>query len=216
MIVGSFTPAHIFRGGSPASINSGLPGRIFSLRIRQALIIFQFACAIILIILGLSINRQINYLFARDYDYEPAGLIVVSNPEDENREALGAKLLSGRFFNKEYGAEYSNIIINRTTANNLGYSPKEVISKTVVSHNFAQPLRIIGVIEDIHFFSLHEFSPPMMFNLFKDPSPYSNILIRVDPGNIKQTLPLIEERWKQEQTEFPFVYHILEDRHNSL
>ncbi|MFN2396347.1 MAG: ABC transporter permease, partial [Bacteroidales bacterium] len=274
MVAGSFTPAHIFRGSSPSSLKSSFWGRILNLRIRQVLIIFQFVCAIVLITLSLSINRQINYLFTKDYGYEAAGLIVISNPDDDNRymrfsglknhletyqevelvaagenipsnrlgnftyisltendhevqtgnlnvshdylEVLGAKLISGRLFNREYGTERSNIIINRTTANNLGYTPEDVVDKTVMSHNSNQPLRIIGVIEDIHFFSLHEPSPPIMFHLFEQPSPYSNILVRVDPAGIKPALDLVEKFWKQEYAQYPLVYHILEDRHKGL
>ncbi len=274
LIAGSYTPAHIFRGSNPNSAKNSFWKRIVDLRIRQVLIMFQFACAIVLITLSFSINRQVNYLFTEDYGYEAAGLLVVSNPDDENRhmrfsrlknhlepfqevqlvtagenipsnrhgnftyiqmtesdhevqtgnmnvshdylEGLGARLIAGRFFTREYGTESSNMIINRTATNNLGYTPEEIINKTVMSHRSSQPLRIIGVIEDIHFYSLHEMSHPMMFNLFEQPSPYSNILVRVDPGNIKQGLDLVEKFWKQEYSEYPFIYHIIEDRHKSL
>lgn len=274
LIVGSFTPAHIFRSGNLSSAQSGFWGRVFNLRIRQVLIIFQFTCAIVLITLSLSINRQISYLFTKDHGYDASGLIAVINPEDEDRhlrfsrlktqleqfhevhkvaagenipanrhgnftyirlteddyevqtgnmnvshdylEALGAQLLSGRFFNQKYGTENSNIIINRTTAHNLGFSPEEVINKTVMSHSSAHPLRIVGVVEDINYFSLHELSPPMMFQLFKDPSPYRNILVRVDASGIPHTIKIIEELWKQEHSEYPLVYHLVEERHKSL
>ncbi len=274
LVVGRFTPAHILRGGSPASLRSGFWGRILNLRIRQVLIIFQFVCAIVLITLSLSINRQINYLFSKDYGYEAPGLIVISNPDDENRtvrysrlknhletypevklvgagenipsnrhgdftyirlteeelevqtgnmnvsydylQVLGAQLISGRFFNREYGAERTNIIINRTTANNLGFKPEDVVDKTVMSHTSDQPLRIMGVIEDIHFFSLHEPSPPMMFHVFERPSTYSNILARVDADKITPVLEMVEKLWMQDYVQYPFVYHILEERHRGL
>ncbi len=274
MVVGSFTPADIFRGSNPASAKSSLWRKILNLRIRQVLIIFQFACAIVLIILSLSINRQINYLFSKDYGYEAEGLIVVSNPDDHNRhmrfsqlknhlepyheielvaagenipsnrhgnftyirftgqenevqtgnmnvsydylEVLGAKLIAGRFFNREYGRERSGIIINRTTASNLGFTPEELVNKTVTSHMTNEPLRIIGVVEDIHFFSLHEPSPPMMFLLFDEPSPYSHILIRAEQHNMIRALELTEQFWKQEFSTFPFVSHILRDKHRGL
>ena len=274
IVLGRFTPADIFRSGSLVSKSDSFLGRIFNLRLRQILIVFQFGCAITLIILSFSINRQINYMFSADYGYNSTGLIVLSNPEDEDQEnrfyrlknifeqypevqlvaagenipskrhgnftyiqiiddddevqvgnmnvshdylaALEAKIISGRLFDREYRMDNLNIIINRTAARNLGYSPEEIINKEVLSHNSSQPLRIIGVVEDIHFYSLHELIHPLMFNLFEQPSPYNNILVRTKPNLTEKVINIAEEQWEYELTAYPFNYSVIEERHKNL
>lgn len=274
MVIGNFAPAQIFRSGSMASTSGSFLGRFFNLRLRQVLIVFQFACAITIIIISLSINRQISYMFSLDYGYKPEGLIVITNPEDENQErrfhslknkmeqyhdiqwvaagenipsnrhgnftyiqmmdddhevqvgnlnvspdypkVLGAKVISGRLFDRDYQTDKQSIVINRTAAGNLGYAPEKIVGRSVISHNSSQPLRIIGVIEDVHFYSLHEQSPPLMFNLFDQPSPYSNILIRTEGDKMEHVIDIAAGLWKHENTAYPFNYSIIEQRHKGL
>ena len=274
MVLGKFMPADIFRSGSLTAALDSFWGKIINLRLRQILIVFQFCCAITLIILSFSINSQINYMFDADYGYESNGLILVNNPEDENQEnrfyriknkleqytevrlvasgenipsnrhgnftyirmteddyevqvgnmnvshdylaALESRVVSGRLFDREYRTDNTNIVINRTAARNLGYTPDEIINKEVMSHSSSQPLRIIGVVEDIHFFSLHEMVPPLMFNLFNQPSPFSNILIRTEPGDEERVIDIAGDLWQSEHTDYPFNYSYIEERHKNL
>jgi putative ABC transport system permease protein len=87
LVMGRFRPADILKGSLLSSPDSGLKTRWANLRMRQLLIIFQFCCATALVIISLSVNRQINYLMNMDLGYEQEDLFFIYNPEDDRMES---------------------------------------------------------------------------------------------------------------------------------
>lgn len=271
LIAGRFKPADIFRSSDLAGTKESLWGRMFNLRLRQIFIAFQFFCSMSLIILSLSINRQIQYMLEVDYGYEPSNLFVLYNPDGENQEsrfyriknkleqypeieivtagvnvpserlhhfthirmpedefeqlsgsinihhdyfsALGSKTLAGRTFSPEYrGDDLTGVIINRTAAHALGYSPEEIINKEMVLQSTAENLTITGVIEDINYYSLHELVTPMIFTLGVQPPPYSKILVRSKNDMTGDAIQVARRVWQEDFSEYPFNLKVIEDR----
>ncbi|MFO7998573.1 MAG: ABC transporter permease [Bacteroidales bacterium] len=87
LVMARFRPADILKGSLLTSPHRGLKTRWVNLRMRQLLIVFQFCCATALVIIGLSVNRQINYMMTMDLGYEQEDLFFVFNPEDEQMES---------------------------------------------------------------------------------------------------------------------------------
>ncbi len=270
IVVGRYMPADILKSGSLAGISNSFWGRLFNLRFRQILIVFQFCCASALIILSLSISRQINYMLDKDYGYDPSQLILLNNPQGANQSsrfyslknsleqypeievvsaglnvpserlnnftyarmpedehelmigninvhqdyfaAIGSKTLAGRTFKTEYGTESTNIVINRSAARALGYSPEDIINKDVMAQLATESSRVIGVIEDIHFFSLHEAVSPMLFTTGHASTPYGKILVRAGNRQINKAISIAEEVWQREHSGYPFSYTVIGDR----
>ncbi len=275
LVLGRFQPADILRGGLAGKKLRQFFGQDVNLRIRQALIVFQFACTIALIVISFSVNRQLNYMLSVDKGYNQEELFLVQNPYDDQQEirferyksslesfpsveivsagmnipterignflgimlveddldvqagqinvdpdyfhAVGARLAAGRFFNPDYGLEHENVVINRTAARALGYeNPGEIVGKELFTQIIEGNMRIVGVIEDIHYFSLHEIITPVIYTTGPYQPSFGNILVRSAPGQMSQALRDAEALWNQEVTFYPFDHAIIETRNRAL
>jgi len=101
-------------------------------------------------------------------------------------------MLEGRFFSNEFPSDVTeSAVINETAMKTMDL--KSPIGKrlTVWKRNF----RIIGVIKDFHFYSLHEEIRPLIF--IHRYAGYQNIFIRIDSKNIPRTLSFIQDKIKE-------------------
>jgi putative ABC transport system permease protein len=98
----------------------------------------------------------------------------------------------------------------------LGWkSPESAIGKDLTYGGING--KVIGVISDIHFESLHQNIVPMIMRMpsFAHSS-YRRVSIKVDGQNIKNALATIERVWKVYQPEKPFEYNFLDERFRRL
>ena len=110
------------------------------------------------------------------------------------------------------GANYQQpYIINETLAKKIGWTPHQAIGKTIEKGVSG---RVVGVVKDFNFRSLHDPIGPMLIFLNRDLSRV--YLLRVNGNNAKQTIAALETVWKQRVPERPFNYHFLDDDYNKL
>lgn len=103
------------------------------------------------------------------------------------------KLLQGRFFSKKY-SDSSAVVINETAARSFGIT--NPVGKNLIDFNDPnRTLRIIGVVKDFNYESLHQKIRPLVIHLAKSNTPAGLITIRVAPGNIRQSVNLIKSEW---------------------
>ncbi len=275
LVLGRFQPADILRGGLAGKNMRKIFGQDANLRIRQALIVFQFACTIALIIISLSVSKQLDYMLSVDKGYNQDELFVIQNPYDDLQEvrfervknsmeqfpsievvsagmnipterignfldimltdgdqgvqsgqinvdpgyfqAVGARLAAGRFFSHDYQLEHENVIINRMAARALGYeNPEEIIGREVNTQIIEGNLRIVGVIEDIHYYSLHELISPVIYTNGPYQPSFGNILVRSTPGQMTRAISDAETLWNQEVTFYPFDHTIIGSMNREL
>ncbi|MCJ7679280.1 MAG: ABC transporter permease, partial [Candidatus Aminicenantes bacterium] len=122
---------------------------------------------------------------------------------DENyMRVFGLQLVEGRFFREnEKTDEELPIVINETAVRAMGM--KDPIGKTI--RNF----RIIGVVRDFHFDSLHTAISPLA--MVYAPVDFDCLLIKIHPGNPAQTLAGLEARWRGAAPGYPFDFRFLDD-----
>ncbi len=111
---------------------------------------------------------------------------------------MGISMLAGTNFEEGHD-NTRTVLINETAAKQMGYT--QPIGKYIKypGGNAAESYQIIGVMKDFHTESLH--SPVRPFALFHESShtyeqSFSNIVVRIEPGNWKTTVNQIEERWR--------------------
>jgi len=130
---------------------------------------------------------------------------------DDFLETMGIPLAAGRDYASTFQQDAdASIIINRTLAKQLGWTPEEALGKSV---GWAS---VVGVTEDFHFTSLHQSMGA--FVLEKVGDKLSNlrfsaryIAIRVDGGNLEETLAHIEQTWYSLAKDAPFDALLLEE-----
>jgi putative ABC transport system permease protein len=141
--------------------------------------------------------------------------MAYSNVEVGFVELLELRLLAGRSFSLERPKDrFHALVLNRAATQALGFaSPSEAIDAEVgYSHSAAvsPAARVIGVVEDFHFESLHHAIQPMVMNYAPWEWAFSYSGIRIAPDNQAQTLAFIEDTWSEFVPEFPIEWHFLD------
>ncbi|WP_162389739.1 ABC transporter permease [Spirosoma endbachense] len=126
-------------------------------------------------------------------------------------QVMKARLLEGREFSKAFSTDSAGYLINEQAARRIGYR-----------HPVGQPLsfwkrpgKIIGVIQDFHYSSLHDPIAPLIIRLDEQVS-WGNLLVRVQPGQTKQALASLEMICKQYNPTFPFTYSFADQEYQAL
>jgi putative ABC transport system permease protein len=126
---------------------------------------------------------------------------------------LDIPLVDGRNFLQESGTDAKQaIIVNEALAQEFEWQPP-FIGKRLAGwdeKNIPGGPEVIGVVKNFHFRSLREKIAPALF--FMNPEWYVNeMLVRISPANIPQTLALLEKTWKEIAPNRPFDYTFLDD-----
>jgi putative ABC transport system permease protein len=134
---------------------------------------------------------------------------------------LGVEMAAGRNFSRAFSTDSAGgFIINEAAAKKLGWgSPEEAVGKTFDRVEGANPItfkegRIIGVVEDFHFKSLHQAIEPIVLEL--SPNAYGYVIVRIQPQNIPQTLAFLEEKMRQFSPSYPFNYFFQDEYFDNL
>jgi putative ABC transport system permease protein len=123
-------------------------------------------------------------------------------------KTFGMEIVAGRDFSRELSTDsVGAYIINETAAAQLGWaSPEEALDKPLGYGQFDG--RVIGVVKDFNFESLHLQIKPMLFQI----SPFlRSISIRLRPDNIPSTLAFLQEKWLEYRPDYPFSYFFIDE-----
>ncbi len=140
------------------------------------------------------------------------GLIIKAIRYDVDEQyipTLGMEMKIGRNFSKEYSMDSVSAIINETAAETFGWKD-DAIGKIFVNGD-NKAFRIIGVVKDFHFKSLHESITPMVMAL----NVYSGTLIvKIKPNDSKALLQTMKSEFESYKADLPFTYSFLDERIN--
>jgi putative ABC transport system permease protein len=132
---------------------------------------------------------NINYYFA-DHDFVPA---------------YGIKLLAGRNFLREVKADDSTAyLINETGVRDFGWTPEQAIGKKV---NGPSRGKIIGVVKDFNYLSLHDPIAPLMIKLTNW---VGRISLRIEDHDLPGTIDRVQAKWRELVPNLPFDYSFLD------
>jgi len=120
-------------------------------------------------------------------------------------------LVAGRDFSKEFPTDSSGFILNETALARTGYT--DPIGKTITMWDAKG--KIVGIVKDFHFSSLHEKIKPLILFLGEKANG-GTILVRTMPGKTKQALAGLEKVYKQFNPNFNFNYTFSDDEYTKL
>ena len=127
--------------------------------------------------------------------------------------ALGMKMALGRNFSADYGTDSSVAIINETAAKMLGWKDKAIGHTITRSDNdgVKSTYRVIGIVKDFHFRSLHEKIAPLVMILGNDAG---TMIVKANSKNISALVDKVKAQYDLFKPEVPFSYSFLNDRYN--
>lgn len=128
----------------------------------------------------------------------------------------GMQLVAGRNFSRAFTADTANYVINEAAVQSLSWGdPQSAIGKDISYEGIKG--KVIGVVKDFHFESLHQKIIPLLFQL---PAPqngyYGNISIKIDGNHVQSAIGTIEETWHKYLPNVPFDYTFLDEKFQKL
>jgi putative ABC transport system permease protein len=126
---------------------------------------------------------------------------------------LGMQMKEGRNFSKDFGTDSTAIILNETAAKTLGWKT-DAINKTVSKRSndgSTRTFRVIGIVKDFHFKSLHEPISPLVMTLTQN---NGWMIIKTKNKEVTGLLTTMEKQWNSFKPDLPFSYTFLDERYN--
>ncbi len=124
---------------------------------------------------------------------------------------LGFELVDGRNFSEDRPSdETESIIVNQALVNALGWQD-DPIGKLLPWKSQENPSTIIGVVKDFHFQSLEIEIQPMLMHMDHSQGGVASIAVKIAPGMIGETLPVLKEKWAEISPNRPFNFWFLDD-----
>lgn len=135
--------------------------------------------------------------------------------DDHFLAAYNIPLVSGRAFSSDYGQDTSSFIINEAAVKELGLPTAEAaVGKEFMYGN--RKGRLVGVMQDFHFESMHQRIMPMVIYKSVGDEKYTRISVKLSGENLAAGLAHLEKSWHSFDPDTPLEYTFLTDRFQQL
>ncbi|HEX8658749.1 MAG TPA: FtsX-like permease family protein [Hymenobacter sp.] len=114
-------------------------------------------------------------------------------------ETMGLHLVAGRSFSRQFRADSAAIIVNQALVAGLGM-PDPV-------GQLLDSARIVGVVRDFHYESLHEKIKPLLLRL--DPQ-VNTVLVKLQPNAVQATIAQLQQLYAAYNPGFTLDYTFLD------
>jgi len=153
---------------------------------------------------GQSANNQFTEIEMTDGKMSPTNINYIFVDHDY-LTTYDIKLVAGRNFRRDVKADDTTAyLINETAVKDFGWTPEEAIGKKIQGRYLG---KIIGVIKDFNYRSLHSKVEPLMLALTKY---VGRMSIRIETDNVPATVAHVQEKWKELIPYLPFDYSFLD------
>lgn len=153
----------------------------------------------------------------------PADSVVMQTltVDHDYLQTLGLNLVKGRDFSEAFSTdEEQAFIINETAAKRLGWSENPLDKELTLSFYITDLVRkkgkVIGVVEDFQYNSLHNDIDPVVIHVFKRTFYHDYLSVKLSSANIRNIASGIEEKWSAFNPERPFEYFFLNTTFDSM
>lgn len=124
-------------------------------------------------------------------------------------ETLGMEMLEGRAFDPNIVSDSLNIIINEQTAKAMNV--EDPLNYPVTFWD--RPGKVIGIVKDFHFSSLHQNIEPLVITLRPESAEF---FIAKMTGNTEAGVSYLEDLTKELNPNYPFTYRFLDESYENL
>jgi putative ABC transport system permease protein len=129
--------------------------------------------------------------------------------------AYGMQMAAGRNYSPVFSTDTNNFVINEAAVQALGWgNPQKAIGKDLRYENIQG--KVIGVVKDVHFESLHQKLIPLLFLLPSSDNYYSKISIKIDGHDVRSAINTLQDTWHKYLPETPFDFTFLDEKFDQL
>ncbi len=126
-------------------------------------------------------------------------------------KTLGLQLKEGHDFSREFGTDTAGYLINETAAATMGF--QQAIGQLVDWGG--RPGKIIGVLHDFHFNSMHRAIEPLIVRLDENWG-WGTIVVRIKAGRTAGAIATLQQLCKELNPKFPFTYQFSDTEFSKL
>ena len=148
-----------------------------------------------------GVGLTMNGYFPEGYDNSI--MIHVMDVDYDYLGLMNLKVVQGRNFSQEYGTDSTAYLINETLAKQLGW--KDPVGKYISRDG---KHKIIGVVKDFNFSSLHDNIGPLIITM-KPWDYYYYLSVKINPESKENTIKALEKAWTGIVNNEPFSYTFL-------
>ncbi len=124
-------------------------------------------------------------------------------------ENYNINLIAGRSFSRDLSTDTAGVIIlNEAAVKRIGWNEDEAINRKLSA--FRDELKIVGVVTDFNFKSVHTEIEPLVLILY--PEGLNRISVRVQSGETESVLEFIRQTWDKVYPGEQLAYGFLDDR----
>jgi putative ABC transport system permease protein len=148
-------------------------------------------------------------VFIGDYDYV---------------KTLGLQLVAGRDFSKQMSTDATEaFIINETAVKEWGFGNAQTAVGRRIYWNEWAPTdslhtvkrgKVIGVVKDFHYKSLHEKVTPSVIQIY--PQVTYTVAAKLNTAAIQNTISFIKQKWSQFTSGYPLDYKFMDETYGSM
>ena len=122
------------------------------------------------------------------------------------------KFTDGRNFSRDVKSDDSlGFVLNESAVAMMGVTPEQILTRDFVYGGVRG--RVIGVVKDFHFESLHEPIVPVVFQFGQF---FNRISVKISSDKMQDGLQHIEKVWKEFIPHRPFEYVFISDQYKNL
>ncbi|WP_420318501.1 ABC transporter permease [Ekhidna sp.] len=131
-------------------------------------------------------------------------------------EVLGLEIVEGRAFDPSYATDTAELsfMINEIAVQQLNLENPVGTTLVWMGDDTTYDGRIIGVVKDFHYKSLHQDIQPLLITA--DPYDVEHLLVKVDGNQFSSIIHQIQEIYTPVNKDLPFEYQFLDERLGTL
>ncbi len=143
-------------------------------------------------------------------------LMAIHSVDYDYAKVFGLQLVQGRYFSREFSTDVSEgIIVNETAVKAMGLEePIGTPFYCPMPFNMSKNGKIIGVVKDFHFCSLHREIEPLILAIA--PGWHTDMYVKMRGQDLPATLAHIEKTFRIFASDFPFEFNFLDEEIDSL
>ncbi|OOQ61845.1 ABC transporter permease [Mucilaginibacter pedocola] len=127
----------------------------------------------------------------------------------------GMQMAAGRNFSVAFPTDTNNTIINEAAVRAFGWKNNDAAIGKDLRYGGING-KVIGVVKDFHFESLHQKIIPLVFQLPAERGNFGRMSIKINGANPKAAIAAVENIWRKYLPETPFDYTFLDERFGKL
>lgn len=138
-------------------------------------------------------------------------------------KTMGIELTMGADYNPNSGNSANDILVNESLVKHFGWD--DPLNQQIPGKNFDSKHRIIGVMKDFHFSSLHNEIEPLILSVnqgavssgvtglstyYWPPNLY-RVIVKIGPGELTPAVNFLEDTWKSTIPNKQFQYRFVDE-----